>query len=255
MARSITYSCNVINRSKKNKLKQDDNGYYEIVLGAFNIYNSEGKYYPLLESVSEMFSPGGSFRRRLDNGACRSELGHPAMEDGQSIQSFIQRVLKIEPTKVCAHIASVTLNETKDEDGKPIVLTIGRVKPSGPYADALKASLENVEENVAFSIRSLAADKQVRGRIEKHVSNIITYDAVVEPGIHLATKYATPSLEELAKEIAFTDVDLRLIANKRNEGVSLESASEAKRILTDLGWVKAEIINPDNLPMPRFLDW
>jgi len=256
MSRRVTFSCSVPTiAGKKKKLKVDENGYYECALGAFNIYNSEGKYYPLLESVSDMFKPGGAFRRRLDTGQCRGEVDHPELKPGWSLMTWIKRLLKIDPARVSHHISTVALEERKDENGNNIVLVTGLVKPSGPYADALKSSLENTEENAAFSIRSLAEDVPKQGRIEKHISDIITYDWVNEPGIAVATKYNTPTLEELTEEITISEAQLRAIASGNLPGVGAESASEATRILTNLGWEKVELFKPTEVIKPKYLEW
>jgi hypothetical protein len=235
---------------KKRKLKVDANGYYECTLGAFNIYNSSGEYYPALESVKEMFSPGGSLRRRLDNGTCRGELDHPSPAQCKNLMDFIKRVLTIQPDRVSHHIASVTLNETRDDKGNNIVLCTGRLKPSGPYASTLQASLENVEENVAFSIRSLTNDKTLNGRKEKHIQTIVTWDYVNEPGISLANKFQTPTLESLDSEVVILEDMLSDIAREKSP-LGMESARAAAMVLTDLGWHKVEVINP-NL---AYLNW
>lgn len=245
MSKSLCYSCELIHSDKQNRLNKDDKGYYEITLGAFNSYNSAGQYYPLISSVKSMFEPGGALRRRLDNGQCRGELDHPAPQPGQSKTDFLRRVMTIKPDRISHHISSVRLEPAKDAQGRDVVLTIGRVKPAGPYAASLEAALENPEENVAFSIRSLTRDAMANGRWEKSVTNIVTWDYVNEPGIALANKYQTPSLEGLKEVDDFTKEDF-ISARDSALAVGMEdSGSMLTQVLTDMGWESVEVVTPD----------
>ena len=253
--RNTTYGVTVVRGVQKSKtLKQDTNGYYECVLGAFNVYNSEGKYYPLMPNVKKMFEAGGSLRRRLDNGQCRGEYEHPSPKPNQSNMDFIGRVLNIKSSMVSHHIAKVDLVPGKDDKGRDIVLCMGHVKPSGPYGEALSKELDNPEENVAFSVRSLTNDISAGGRIEKHVNNIVTWDHVNEPGISAATKYGTPTMESIGTGTAVYESMLhQLVASSRSHNLGMEGAdSHITRVLTDLGWRSAQIINPSN---PKYLTW
>lgn len=250
--RSVNYTCTLVHGTGKiGKLKTDEKGYSECTLGAFNVYNGSGQYYPLLDSVKEMFAEGGSLRRRLDRGLCRGELDHPSPQPGQPVMDFIKRVLSIQSDRVSHHIASVRLDEARDDKGNLIVLATGRVKPSGPYANVLEQSLNNTEENVAFSIRSLADEKNINSRTEKHVTMIVTWDYVNEPGIAVANKYQTPTMESLGNNILITEDMLNRIASDRIEGVTLESATNATMVLTELGWQKVQVINPKH----SYLNW
>ena len=256
MSRTITYSCAALIKSgKKGKLKQDEHGYSEICLGAFNVFNSGGIYYPMLDSVKEMFAAGGSLRLRLDKGQCHSELEHPAPVEGKDINHFVQRLLTIKADRVSAHIKSVSLVEGKDEKGKSIVRCMGMVRPAGPYGPSLEDSLANPCESTAFSVRSLCSTKPLNGRLEKHVTNIITWDQVLQPGISMANKFDTPSLEQLQDDSIIPEAVLRGIAEDTalSSQAGMEECSQmATRIITDLGWQKVEIINPE---IPGYLNW
>jgi hypothetical protein len=250
--RSINYTCQLLHGTdKQGLLKQDANGYYECALGAFDVYNSAGQYYPMLESIAEMFAPGGALRRRLDRGFCRGEYDHPKPVPGRPVMEFIRRVVTIDPDRVSHHIRDVSLTETKDHEGKRIVLTTGWVKPSGPFGPTLKESLDNPEENTAFSIRSLTDDKFQNGRIEKRINTIVTWDYVNEPGIHVANKFQTPTLEDLEEPFEIFEDHLRAVAEAPAEEVSMESKETATMVLTELGWQKVQRI----IPSTRYLKW
>jgi ribosome-interacting GTPase 1 len=73
----------------------------------------------------------------------------------------------------------------------------GKVKPAGPHANVLKEDLDNKKANVCFSIRCLTSVEVKNGVTIKKIEEIITWDRVIEPGINVANKWDTPSLEDL----------------------------------------------------------
>ncbi len=223
-------------------LEADNNGYYKCILGGFNLSNHSGIYYPLLPSVKQLFDVGGIVRRRLDSGLCRGEYGHPNVS-GLPLEQALQRLMKIEPTMVSHHIKSIELKNSKDEFGKAIVLAIGEVKPTGPYGSFVKEQLDNPEENVAFSIRSITADKLVDNKMTKVVLDALTYDYVTEPGIKHATKFNSMSLEELFPGMIFTEDTLNLaISHTNNYGLE-EETSTLTMVKNHLGWNKVRVVN------------
>lgn len=245
MSKSVRYSCNIIQaRGKQRVLKTDDNGYHEICVGGFNMYNEQGKFYPLLPAVKAMFETGGAVRRMLDKNLLRGEYTHPYPEPGQSLSDYINRVCRIEPTLVSHHFQNIELRPGKDDKGRAIVLAIALVKGSGPYGDSLEKSLTNTEENVAFSIRSMADDVRSMARLEKHIRSIITWDHVNEPGKSVATKYHTPSLEGFMEDDdLIVSMEALQAARRANAHLGLESDENVTRVLTDLGWEIIEVAN------------
>ena len=48
MSQRATFSCtSLMGTNKAGVLKPDENGYYTVVLGALDVYNSAGDFYPL----------------------------------------------------------------------------------------------------------------------------------------------------------------------------------------------------------------
>jgi hypothetical protein len=81
MSQSIRYSVTSLpGQNNTANLAVDSTGYYRCILGGFNMCNNSGVYYPLLDSVKKLFEVGGIVRRRLDNGLCKGEYGHPQVE-------------------------------------------------------------------------------------------------------------------------------------------------------------------------------
>lgn len=230
MAAAVVYqNTALVGTTKAGILKPDANGYYELVLGAFDYFNSADAYYTL-EPFKLLLMSSSTLMRRVNRGALRSECGHPRFHSGMSRRDIILRLLDIHEDRTCAHIKSIALDEERvGKDGRKVAAVIGMVKPSGPMGDFLATQLENPDENVCFSIRSLTHDtRNSAGTLIKAVKEIVTWDYVNEPGIDVATKYHSPSLES----ISFDTEDLRAAESKALEyGVGMESAQE---ILTHL---------------------
>jgi hypothetical protein len=197
---AVSYSCTALaGTNKVGILKPDENGYYEMIVGAIGIENRTGDFYEASEDVIKLFGPGTSLHRRITNGQCRAELGHPKKTPGMSMQDYVKRALTIEETNVCAHFKSVILdrNLVKDEYGNSAIATVAKLKPSGPHAEQLRESLNNPDENVAFSIRCLSNDRIEGGRLVKRIRTIVGWDQVNEQGILVANKYQSPTLEDI----------------------------------------------------------
>lgn len=211
--------------AENKQIKKDDKGYYFITLGAFNAYNRSGAFY-LMDGVRDLVeNKSSSLNRRIRDGYLKGEAGHPNYESGMSKVEFYERNLKIEQTRISHHIRDIVFTDTKTPCGMPgkgnIVLVQAWLKPDGPLGDALKKSLDDPEQNVAFSIRCFTKDEMVNGTVIKQVVQIVTWDWVVEPGMKMANKFDTLNLESLD----FTPISLRSLREYNNElSISTESA-------------------------------
>lgn len=211
--------------AENKQIKKDDKGYYFITLGAFNAYNRSGAFY-LMDGVRDLVeNKSSSLNRRIRDGYLKGEAGHPNYESGMSKVEFYERNLKIEQTRISHHIRDIVFTDTKTPCGMPgkgnIVLVQAWLKPDGPLGDALKKSLDDPEQNVAFSIRCFTKDEMVNGTVIKQVVQIVTWDWVLEPGMKMANKFDTLNLESLD----FTPISLRSLREYNNElSISTESA-------------------------------
>ena len=239
------YSCTALaGTNKVGSITPDQNGYYTVVLGAFDFFNSAGEYWPY-DQAKHLFEGSSSFMRRLNTGQCRGELGHPRKEGGMSYQDYVNRILQIHEDKVSHHIKSCWIDKSsvKDASGQPVMAVLGEVKPSGPYGDMLRECFKNPDENVAFSVRSMCEQKMVRGTMHKHMKSLITYDYVNEPGINIATKYNAPSLESMQDDMIITPSSIDFLVNNDVARQGMESSGICvEMIRTELGWSKTEII-------------
>ena len=227
-------------RNKKGVLTPDSDGYYTLVVGALNSYNSAGEYYTA-EGAIQLFNNSSHFQRRIKGGALFGELGHPKKTSDMSMEQFYNRVVTIEETNICAHFSEITLDtnfgkKNPDLNNPDLIAMIAKVKPAGPKANALQLGLENPKQNVSFSIRGLTENKYVNGRTERRLTNVITYDMVVEGGVHCTGKQYAPTLEQriateamMINEISDVTVDktvLRRVLSSTMTNIGMESTHE-----------------------------
>ncbi len=246
MEPNVRFTCTALSRSaKKGILTRDDDGYYTTPIGALNTFNSAGEYYPY-EGAKELFTSSGAFMRRIQTGCLKSEEGHPKPLPGQSMESFIERVFRIDEKNVCAHIAEIYLdfNSLKDAAGRPIVAIMGKVKPAGPHAAALEASFNNAKEDVCFSIRAFTDDKKVAGINQRTLIEVVTFDRVTEPGINTSRKFMAPALES-RNEVLFTREALVNSSKSKPTNLSMESGGLSPyELFKKLGWETSALKEP-----------
>ena len=228
-------------KGKKGILTPDESGYYTLVLGALNTFNSAGEYYTA-EGALSLFENSSQLMRRIKNGALYSELGHPKREPKMSLEEFYHRVITIDERNICAHIKEVTLDfnygKNHPELNNPnLIAIIGKVKPAGAKAQALQLALENPSENAAFSVRGLTENKYKNGTVLRVLTNIITWDYVVEPGISIASKAHSPAVESkhyALEELEDTIIHKELMKKVINEEISFVGMESSRVLYEDL---------------------
>jgi hypothetical protein len=105
---------------------------------------------------------------------------------------------------------------------------------------------------VCFSVRSLTDDKIEGGRLVKHIRTIVTWDYVNEPGIDIARKWNSPSLESF-EEVEFTRDHVEGLDSGVGAGVSMEdNGVSGNTIFVDFGWKKT---GPAGLVLPPSARW
>lgn len=249
MSNSVIFACTSLTGvNKVGNLKKTPEGYYEMVVGALNVFNSAGSFYPLRGSA-ELFHESSSFQRRVRRAALRGEYGHPKpmprsldpREQKLRDQEFARRNLSIYEENVCCHHMKIWLDfdRVKDKDGKSVISIMSLVAPNGPLGHVLEKQLQNPHENVCFSIRSFT-DNTLRFGIEERVlKEIVTFDYVNEPGIATAEKFFAPSLESFSNyEMEFSRGMLeQAIYTHRPAGISNESTIiSGDALFNAMGW-------------------
>ena len=247
---TVRFTCtSLTGTGKEGVIRPDENGYYDMVIGGLNMLNSAGEYYEY-EGAKELFNQSSSFMRRVKRGALRGEVGHPRREPGQSIDSFMNRVLDIDEKNVCVHYSEIYLDveNFKNKDGSKIVAIRAKLTPSGPKGDFLKAAIENPKENVCFSIRSFTENTYHRGQVNKVLKTIITFDYVNEPGIHIAEKYKSPSLESMVDTVVTKPQMEKALDTRQILTLGQESAPISKEeLFKAFGWKEEKT--------SKFMNW
>lgn len=237
---NIHFTCtSLVGTGKKGILKPDADGYYDMVIGGLNILNSAGEYYTY-SGAKDLFQSSSSFMRRVKRGVLKGEVGHPRREIGQSLESFMNRILDIDEKNVCVHFAEIYLDfdNFKNPDGSPIVAIRSKLRPTGPKAESLQRSIDNPKENVCFSIRSFTENTTSFGRTNKAIKTIVTFDNVNEPGIHIAEKFKSPALENL-QDLVVTKKQLDDVFDHRTVMYSGQESNLMSReeLFKSFGWV------------------
>ncbi len=202
--------------NKRGVLKPDSDGYYQLVIGGLNVFNSKNQFYTL-EGAKELFDSSSIFMRRIQRGAVKGEVGHPVREAWMSDTDYIARLYEMRETNTCVHIADIILDMSYgNSNGQPgVVAIIGKLTPSGPHGPALEKALLNPHENVCFSLRGITNDYFANGRYNKTLDQIICWDWVTEPGIAVAEKYKSPSLEHttslMLEDLESTAVSIEML--------------------------------------------
>lgn len=205
---------------KRGITKPDASGYYEVILGGFNIHNSGGAYYPYNE-VKNLFTSSSDLMQRVSNGQLYGEWGHPKMSPGMSDRDYLIKLLTMHEEQISHHIKRIELNENfKSPEGGTCVGVVGWVKPFGPKAAMVEQGLNTPEINFAFSLRSISHDKRAPdGKLIKVPVKIQTYDAVAEQGIEIADKYNNPAVESRTVFTASTIEEALEKASVRGSGL------------------------------------
>lgn len=225
------------NIGKKGVLTPDSNGYYTFIVGGLNCFNSAGEYYTA-KGATQLFENSSHLMRRISGGSLFGELGHPKKDPALSTEDFYKRVLTIDEQNICCHFSEVWLDfsygkNNPQANNPDLVAIMAKVKPSGVHSKALEDSITNTQENVAFSIRGITENKYRNGRVERTLTQIITWDRVVEPGIKMANKWASPVLEELSDVSLNTERLLKVATDNQMSALATESTRMVYRELIE----------------------
>lgn len=188
---TMRYNCVAlagVNRSAD--LEKSTDGYYRVLLGALNIFNSENIFYAFNES-KHVFERSNVFMRKVLAGNLFGEEDHPPYVPGMSDAEWMERNEWIETKNVALHIREVELIQTEEVcNGLPVVEIWGWIKPNRERGVFLQEALDNPHQNVCFSLRAIVREGTIRGVKTRRIDKLITFDWVIEDGLMICNKYS-----------------------------------------------------------------
>lgn len=206
---SVRYNCVALAGVNKGaKLKKDEDGYYFVLLGALNIFNSDSIFYAFNES-KHVFDRSSVFMRKVMAGNLFGEEDHPAPTPGMTEAEWLDRNEWIETKNVAMHIREIELKTTDQIcNGLPVVEIWGWIRPDRERGPLLAAALENPHENVCFSLRAIVREGRVGGVLTRRIDRMVTFDWVIEDGLQICNKYSAMQRgSKVAQESTRTFVD------------------------------------------------
>lgn len=181
--------------NKVGNIKRLDNNYLEVILGALEFDNTGGAVYDQRRG-EQMIAANSLLQKRIASGYLRGEWGHPKDYDYPNYRDFVRRIHNIEEKNWAIHIRRVWIVPNYQlPNGQRICAIMGEICSTGGRRADFDLIMANPDENLAFSIRSMATDRVVGGKVRKYIDNIITWDIVNDPGISAANKFTSPSCE------------------------------------------------------------
>lgn len=227
---SVYFTATILkNLKKQGKLQPDSEGYYTVVGGGLNVYNSVGHYYTADGGARQLFEKSSAFMRRVHGSTLYGEVDHPS-STGLSEEQYITRLYDIPKKSSCVHIKDIWLDADYGKqfvpDNREMIAIMLKVKPAGGMAQVAESAFSNPNENVCFSIRSFTRDYAQAGRRIRVLDEVVTFDLVTESGIKQATKYHSPACETFV-DIELNDRIIDRITETTSNNIGLESAQLA----------------------------
>jgi len=196
-----TYTIEGKNRNSKNTGKQsvvkDEDGYYQVNLGAVNTYNNSGVFYKM-SNLQYHLSPESILGFRIQEGILKAEHDHPDFNNLNQ-RDLVERIALLHPDRICGHIRKIQFTNTgRTERGwekYPIYTVSGWIKPEGPYGQYLEEYLSNPNENVALSVRTMVHESNIGNIRVRDILEFSTWDYVHENGVTGSTQWHSVGIE------------------------------------------------------------
>ena len=242
-------STKLANLNKNGKIKKDKDGYYTLPLGAFGAFNTAGHYY-VLDGVNELFSKNSFLQTKINEGAMYGENGHPKLQ-GMSEDDAFARQMDTYENRICCHFSEIWIDDELWKK-KPNILparsvaVMGKVKPHGELGHVLEAALSNPKQNTCFSLRGITENVIVEGVLHRQVTHINTYDHVYLPGLPIASKYNSPTLENYT-DVSFTKESIIRLSD------SIEGSNTASEsLISNLHEITKK---RESITVPAYASW
>lgn len=194
----------VKNGRKLGRIRPDEDGYYSMPLAVLGTVTDNRTYYEVEDFVSHLTSPNSLFVKCLIDGKLHGEYGHPPIMTLPE-EMRLPRLMTVKEPNISHHIKKVWTGEKLETGGRIIY---GLIKPTGPYGESLKESLDDPCLNTSFSLRSIAQSREENGITRRRIKYLVTFDYVCAGGYSEASKRYSPSVESLNINIPLTSKNL-----------------------------------------------
>ena len=96
-------------------------------------------------------------------------------------------------------------------------------------------AIQNKNENICFSIRAIADESMVRGKVIRVLKDIISIDMVNEGGIGIASKWDSPVTESIIEtdSMRLTKSILEQVSRESKSGMAVESSGAIAAVLSE----------------------
>jgi len=235
MAKVVNVSTITLQANNK-VIKPDENGYYRVVLSAFNVLNSGNEFYPFTGIKELLYRSDHYYHKRITAGRLYGEPDHPFGKSDATKTEIFVRASNVPVSRRSHHIKEVRIVETDIKSELPgygnVVILDGLIKPVEPFGKGLKDSLDNPDEDTCFSIRCFSTPYRKGIYTFRRIDRIITWDHVEAPGISYASKlngYTTES-----EDIISVDLDTVLLDMEEHPGLVTGESADARTLVNEM---------------------
>ena len=205
------------------RIKPDEYGVYcglpMMVLGEASQNNT---YYDAESLYKQITDSSTRFNKVLTSGKLFGEYGHPVFSSSQSDADKIQRLTTVEE-KNTSHLFTALYTDAPSREGTIVVR--GDVKPTGPFGQIFKDSLDDPVVNTAFSLRAYVDTKMGSDGLKyRTIRSLTTFDTVGASGFANTDKAHAIGLESFAGD-QFLDYEITVMqdGNLMIDQIALES--------------------------------
>lgn len=236
------------NSKKKGKLVPNKKGEYTFCVGALDIVSTRGDRYTL-EGAEQLFEKSSLFMKRIKAGGLYAENGHPVRAPGSSDEEYLGRIHTIEESRICGFISDLWLDKKALANEGDAVAIMAKIKPFGELGSVLEQSIANEKQNVCFSVRGFTNDTRKGGVTHRALTNIITFDFVTMPGIPVANRSNSGSLESLNEYDFDTNTMGYDVMGESGADLDYATACESGSLIAETlsGYVQEKIIPKGSL--------
>jgi hypothetical protein len=150
-----------------------ENGTYTVVFDPFPSRNKNGVQY----SEDALQEAIAAFNKRADRGVVRSEVNHPKRMPGATYEQFVERVLTIDESRVCAALGPVEVVGKVNEKTTLVKMVI---RPTGPHGDLCRELLSKESTPHYFGLRAFSDVRIVEGKEVRDLKTVVTFDLMAE---------------------------------------------------------------------------